>query len=223
MLPVSVLAGGKIKTSLPVVLTNGGNTLKGAYTVNLYADTANTLDGNQVLISTVSKNLSVSAGQAKTIDMNLKSLPATLANGTYHLLAQVVDPTGAANFVASSQTVTVAAPFVTLAAAAGSVAPLSISLGKSGTIAIAVTDIGNMDVSGLIDLTLHPSSDGVSPLPGITLATVMKKANLRSGQSKTFKLRFKPGTLTAGNYFPFFSISLGGNSTTAVGPQFTVG
>ncbi|HZK80860.1 MAG TPA: hypothetical protein VFC46_07330, partial [Humisphaera sp.] len=222
-LPTSAVAGRRIMAKVPVILTNGGSRSRGTYTISLFADTANMLDGMQSLISTVSKSISLNAGKRVTISISVRSLPATLANGVYYILAQVVGPTGDASVIASSQTVTVAAPFIKLTASAGQVIPRNIDFGKSGLIALTVVNSGDVDANGSLALALYPSTDGVSPLEADMLLKVTKNVKIKAGKTKTFKLHFKLGGLLGGTYFPYISVSLGNLSTTAAGSaSFTV-
>jgi hypothetical protein len=223
VLPASVVAGAKTSARVSVVLTNGGAKLTGTYIINLFVNGATILDGNQIFVAKTSKHFTLSAGKGHAFNFNLKALPAAIVNGSYHILAEVTDPNGASNVVASSQTMDVAAPFVSLAAAPSAVKPSSISVGKSGAIAVTVTNNGNEDATGAINIGLGLSSDGVSPLAGITLDSVTKNTKIKAGQKKTFALRFKNGgSSTAGAYFPYFTISLDGASTTAIGSTFSI-
>ncbi len=223
VLPASAVAGAKFKARIPAVLTNSGSALKGIYTVKLFVNSANTLDGNQTPLTQMSlKNLTLKAGKNKSLNFKLSSLPATLPAGTYYLLAEVIDPNGAANVVASTKTVSVAAPFISLSAVAGAVNPSSIRVGKSGSIAVTLTNNGNETALGTADLTLEASADGISPLPGDTLDTLMKNLKVPPSKSVRLNLHFKTALLSSGSYFPFLSVALGGNTSTAVGPSFTV-
>jgi hypothetical protein len=217
MLPPALVPGARINAPVSVLITNGGPDLKGNYTVVLFTDA--TLDGSHIFITQTTMKLSLKTGKNKAFNFTLKGLPAAIANGTYHILAQVIDPNGATNSIASSQTVLIAPPFVQLAASAGIVKPASILVGKSGTISVVVTNNGNIDAVGPIDLELGLSSDGVLPVVGVTLkAIMMKNTKIKAGQSKTFKIPFKLiAGLNPGTFFPFFTISLDGALTTTVG------
>ena len=57
---------------MPVVLTDEGANVKGKFTVNLFADTGTTLDGRQVLLATLARNVSLKAGGAKSLTVPLK-------------------------------------------------------------------------------------------------------------------------------------------------------
>ncbi len=61
-LPTQVVAGNKIKASLPVNFTNNGPLLLGTYTVTLFADTGSAFDVNQVQLTRLSKNITLKAG-----------------------------------------------------------------------------------------------------------------------------------------------------------------
>ncbi len=223
VLPTSAVAGAKFSAKIPIVLNNHGGTLKGSFAINLFAGSANTLDGNQIAVASISsKNLTLKAAGSKAFNFNLKSFPATVPAGTYYLLAEVVDPTGATNIVASTKTFSVAAPFVALSAAAGGVRPSSVRIGGSGSVVVTVTNIGNEEAVGSAGITLSPSRDGVSPLSGISLSAVTKNLKIAPSKSVRINLHFKIPSLSAGNYLSFLSIAFGGNTTTAIGPSFSV-
>jgi hypothetical protein len=222
-LPSSVVAGAKLNAKVPVIVTDQGSAYKGSVTTNIYADTGTSLDGNQVLITSLTKTVSLKAGKSQTFNFTIKSLPSTLPDGTYYLLAEVVDSTGATNVTATTQTVAVAAPFVQPSVSVGAVTPANIAINKSGSVQIVVTNYGNVAGSG-INVTLGLSTDGVTPVTGVTLASTTGSAKIQPDKSKTFKLHFKvTSALAAGSYFPYVSVTLGGVSTTEVGTvSFTI-
>jgi hypothetical protein len=220
------VAGQKLNAKVPVVITNQGSNFKGNYTVNIFADTIPSLDGNQVPITSLTKkNVALKSNKGQPLNFNVKSLPSTLPDGTYYLLAEVVDSTGATNMMATTQTVQVAAPFITPAVIVAAVAPASIALNKTSSILITVTNDGNVAATGVV-IALSPSADSVSPVTGVTLATFRSVGvKILPNKSKTFRLHFKvTNTLAAGSYQPYVAVSLSGISTTVVGSMsFTVG
>jgi hypothetical protein len=224
-LAASAIAGNRLNGSLVVDVSNSGAAIKGAtVTFHLFANTAATLDGNQVLLSTTPKTLSLKADGHAALAFSVKSLPATLPTGTYYLLAELTDAAGATNLVASAQTVQVSAPFVQPAAAVAAAAPHTIPLNKSGSVLVTVTNLGNVaSTTGQLILTL--STDGATPLAGATLATLNHGFSIAPHKSKRFRLAFKiTAAIPAGSYFPFVEMSLNGISTTAAaGTPFVVG
>jgi hypothetical protein len=85
-------------------------------------------------------------------------------------------------------------------------------------------DTGNIDAVGFLMISLSPSSDGATPVAGLTLAGVHKKIHLRHGRPMVFQVPFKvTAALPAASYQSYFSISLGNVVTTAVGGGFTAG
>jgi hypothetical protein len=149
-LPRSVVAGAKLKAKIAVVVTNRqANAFLGNITINIFADTGTSLDGNQVLVTSLTKKVSLKADKEKTFSFSIKSLPPALADGTYHLLAQVVDPSGATNVAATTQTIQVAEAFIQPVVTVGAVAPAGIAPGKSGSIIVTLTNTGNVAAGGL--------------------------------------------------------------------------
>ncbi len=225
--PTTAIAGQKFVAKVPVELTNTGARLSGNFKVVLYADQASSgLDGNQVQLSSEVRHTTVKTGHALPFLLSTKTLPASLAAGTYHLDAEITDPDGNVNLVTTSQTVAVAAPFVALPVTIGSVSPTSLSTGKTGTISVTIPNYGNVPTTGTLTITLSASLDGVSPVGGLTLATLTEKnVVIKTGKNKAFKLHFKvPSTLATGSYFPYVSVMLNGISATSLGiSRFTVG
>jgi hypothetical protein len=110
VLPATAIAGAKLKARLPVLVTNLGNNFGGFLTYNVYADTGTTLDGNQILVGSFKKYAFIRQGKSHLVTgVRLKSLPATLPAGTYHLIVAMRDPIGLTRVTATTQTVTVTA------------------------------------------------------------------------------------------------------------------
>jgi uncharacterized delta-60 repeat protein len=223
-LPAANIAGTKLNARVPVVITNTSGALHWNMTVDIYADTTTRLDGNQVLVSSTTRRESLRAGGKTAFDFAIKSLPATLASGTYHLLIEVVDPFGATSLAVANQTVAVTAAYVRPVVSVGTVLPASIAIDKSGYVWVTVTNEGNVAARG-VDFTLSLSTDGVTPLAGIILDSAKSNAVILPGTSKRFRLHFKVArAVPGGTYYPYLSTSLGGVSSASVGTAtFTIG
>jgi hypothetical protein len=224
ILPPAIVSGSKLKARISVGITNTGSAFKGGFSVNIYADARTTLDGSQVLVASAAKKVSLKTGKGTTVNFSVNSLPATLADGTYHLLAEVIDPFSQTNVTATTQTVQIAAAFVQPAVTVGAVIPATIALRKSGSVVVTIANAGNVAASG-IEIALSPSSDGVTPLAGVILDAVRSGAKIDPGKKKTFRLHFRvPSGAASGSYSPYVSVTLGGVTTSMVGrTQFTVG
>ena len=207
------IAGTKLAARLPVTVTNSGDSaLKGNTTINVYADTGSILDGEQVLVTSFKRVPTPKSGKKQLIDLDINSLPKTLPAGVYHLLVQIVDPTGATSVVATDQTVTVVAlviqPTVT-------VTPVtSGNTAKRGTVLVTVTNGGNIAAKG-VDISLMTTPQGNGPIT-TPLATLKSSATLKPNASKKFVLHFKR-TSESATYYPFAWVTLDGVSPPQAG------
>ncbi|MCK4872947.1 MAG: hypothetical protein KAS72_09500 [Phycisphaerales bacterium] len=86
-LPEQIVPGDKGKVTV-IVTNNGTATARGAVRVNLYASDDQTLDGNDELMATVSKNVNLAAGKSKKFNAKV-AIAADIEPGTYYILAQV--------------------------------------------------------------------------------------------------------------------------------------
>jgi len=225
-LPTAVVAGAKFKASLPVGLTNNGAKQSGIFKVTLYADTNDTLDGNQVQVGTpIEEHLALATDKHAAVAFHLTSLPATLPQGTYYILAEVTDALTLNNVVVAPQTITSSAPFVKLTATTTPVLPASIAVNKSGSITVSVTNSGNVAATGPLTITLAPSGDGVSPIPGVFFQTLsVAKTSIGVGKTAKYTLHIKNASaVAAGTFYPYVTVSLDGITTSAVSQtEFTL-
>jgi len=76
--------------SAQVIVTNQGQALaSGPSTVKLYISTDGEIDSNDALLTSVSTNLNLSAGQSVTLDLTYDNNTSVIAPGAYFLIAQV--------------------------------------------------------------------------------------------------------------------------------------
>jgi hypothetical protein len=217
IVPSSNVAGQKLNAKLPLVLTNSAAAIKGVFTINYYVNPVDRIDGGQRLLVSVRKKISIKAGKSAVVTDVIKSLPSSLPEGRYYLLAEVVDPSGLMNLATTATAVTVAAAVVRLAATVGSVVPQTISARRSGSIELTITNNGNVAAIGQLVIEVKPSADGSSALP-IELGAYEHQTTIAAGNRKVIKLRVKvPTTLEAGDYLPVVSITLAGEELMAIG------
>jgi uncharacterized repeat protein (TIGR01451 family) len=213
--PAGALAGSNVDVNAPLAITNTGKPFANTVQIDLYANGAGDLDGNEVRIRSYSVPISLPAGGRMTLSLPIRSLPPALPAGTYHLLALLTEPYTVASLAASPQTVTLTEPFIQPSLSFGAVNPATLTAGELATVSVTVTNNGNVAAKG-IDLGLSLSSDGVTPIPDVLLHAIQSTARIAPGHSKTFRLRFKvPSHLAPGFYYPYVSCFLSGVTTVA--------
>lgn len=217
--PTAVVAGGKVKGTVTITVTDStAAPLKGAATFNLFASRDGFIDGAATLVATLPKKVNLKAGQALKIKLNVKSLPASLIDGTYTLLSQSIAPGGIVNNATSGPIVQIAASFVAAGSVVGPISPAAIKPGKSGNIAITLTNTGNVPITGA-NFDIGFTTDNFNE--STRLISTHKSFRIKVGDSKTIKARFViPAGQAAGTYTSYVNILLVGAivSTTSIGP-----
>jgi subtilase family serine protease len=214
-LPTSVVGGAKAHGSAVVKITNSGNVPStGITTTRLYLSPDGTINSGEVL-SEVTRPLSIKANGSVLVTVPITQIPSTLS-GSLDVLAEVTDRNAVRTFVNSGSTVTVGAPEVTLNAIFGSITPSTVSAGKSITVVVTIQNNGNVDSTGTATINLGLSSDKTTELPGFT--PTARSIRIPTGKSTTLRLKLLvPGSLAAGDYFPFLTFTQPLDSVTAVG------
>jgi hypothetical protein len=220
VIPPTAVASQKLNAKVPVVITSQSATkISGLFTVA----TGTALDDNSMLVNTTRHNLTLNDLQSKTIIAHIKSLPATIPTGSYHLVVKTTDPGGNVGVVATAQTIQVTGAFINLAGSIGFVTPSTITAGGLGSVFLTLTNSGNEDATGPLTVTLQPSSDGKTALP-ITLFTGSRPAIVPAGQTRTFKIRFSTTGAAKGSYVPYLTATLAGVSVKVIGVSpFSIG
>jgi hypothetical protein len=206
-LPANIVATVKNTSTVTVDLTNtAGATIKGPYTLTLFASADTTLDiPGDTQIATISKSLpSLASGKFIPIKFKLSDFP-DVPNGSYFLLADVTGTlAGAGDNIATSDTsIAVADPFIDLTDSISNIAPASgqADPGQPITVAVEIFNNGNIIASGPIttDVSASTSPDGSSPAHVITLK---ESIHLAPGTSKIFRSTGKiPLGYTPGTYY----------------------
>lgn len=201
-LPTAAIAGEKTKASATVSVTNSGTgKLSGPVTIKLLASTDGTVDTSDTQITTITKKLTLKAGQTKQVKVKLGSFPA-VASGDYFVVADVTGGSGITetsttnNQAASSSKVTIAPAFVDLSGMLSSAG--TAKAGKKGTLPMEISNDGNSEVktTATVRLTITPQGGGTA-----TTVDVPVKLNLKAGASKNLKLKYAvPSSLAAGTY-----------------------
>ena len=87
-LPTTVDFGAQ-GTAQVIVTNQGQRIVSGLITVKLYISTDGEIDSNDALLTSVSTNLNLNAGQSVTLDLTYNNNTSVIALGAYFLIAQV--------------------------------------------------------------------------------------------------------------------------------------
>jgi hypothetical protein len=191
-LPTSVIAGAKTKIAETVTITNTGSAYDNTATGSLFLSTGTTITSSSIqLPETITKTLKLKAGAHYAAKFSIKSLPASVPNGTYYLIADVTDSSGNTATTASSGTITVAPPEVDLSAAFSKFSSTAVAGKKLKETIVVSNTAGNEAATGILPIEIETSPDGL--LSDATVVTpTSKKINLKQGASISIPL-----TLTA--------------------------
>lgn len=182
-LPTSVIAGQRTPIHQLVTIQNtGGSTYTGSTTVQLYLSTGTSIDGSAIAVPPqVTRTLNIPASRKGLVAVNLTGVPATVAAGTYNVLAQVVDSSGNATVAVASSTLSVVEPQIDLAVSI----PRFNASAKSGrhfVETIKVTNNGNIPAKGPLDIEVETSPDG-GTTGATVLTTITRNINLGAKRS----------------------------------------
>lgn len=216
-LPASLLSSTRTPAAAIVSIKNeGSSTFHGLTHVALYLSTSSTLDSIATPVTGVARSLQLAPNRSALLRVPLGSIPA-VSNGSYYLLAQVTDPTGATNVAATATTMNVAAPFVALA---GSLAPLGANAITTGA-TLEVENAGNVNDVTVLNYTLGFSTDsnGVVTAGGSSFGKT-GRVTLRHGATSRFHVgrwtSIATGLAAGQYYLTVFVDDSSGNTSMAV-------
>jgi hypothetical protein len=223
-LPSSVIAGAKALITQIITLADNSSAYAGSTTATLFLATGTTTDANSIALpAKVTKPVKLKTGAHTAIKLSLKSLPATVPSGVYHIIAQVTDSSGNVSESASAGTITVAPPQIDLGVAIGKFTTTA-KHGKKFTETITVTNTGNAAAVGPLAIQVQTSPDA-DAANGSALATFTKQINLKPNKSLSIVLSLLAPS--AGSFFVIFTadpsntfadINLANNTAASSGP-----
>jgi subtilase family serine protease len=195
---------GSTNGTVTLRLTNDGSgRYIGPITVSLYATPDGTISSSDSSFDTVSiSSVNIAQGASRTIMVHFK-YPSDVAAGSY-VLAASVDATAtdtSPSEAAAPAAVTIETPTVDLSTSFDRDTAILAKPGHGRTIAVTITNNGNLTANGQLTLNLYASTDGTLDASDELLANLVKTISLKAGGSRTFLIDFRfPSALSGGSY-----------------------
>jgi hypothetical protein len=224
-IPASTIAGQKVNISQSVAVTDGGSSaVSGTVGLKLFLSSGTSVDSSSIQLASTSKTLKLKSHGRAVFNFKVPTIPASTPNGTYHLVAQLTDPSGITSDATSTSTIIVA-PAQNDLSGTFSKQPVP---GKNGKTALTftVSQEGNIPAEGTLALNVDSSPDG-QLADATVITTPSKKINIKPGKSTRITVTI---TLPAGTYFvivqldpadAFHDVNLA-NNTFATSARLTV-
>jgi hypothetical protein len=139
------------------------------------------------LVTDTTKTPTINAGKTGKLNIPITELSSAL-DGSYYLIVETVDSSSNTASAASSSTVEIAPPFVTLTETLTTTLPAALVSDSSakGSVILAITNSGNVPSKGVTPITVTTST--TSGVVGTTIATVTPPKNLNILPGKTVKV-----------------------------------
>jgi hypothetical protein len=184
-LPSSVVATTPLSARDSLTLT-AGSAVKGAASAQVLLSKDTNPSDSAFTLASGHMALNLASGKSRVLPLKfVKSIPASVAPGTYNVLLVTTDPSGATQ-TAVGQQLTVAAPTVDLT---GSIvkAPATAKAGRKVplTFTIANSTAANVPASGAVQVQFEASPDGLQADASV-VDSVTKRVNLKPGKSMKF-------------------------------------
>lgn|GEM_PF-4538334 len=182
-LPTSVVGTTTLKLKDSVTLTSSGGTTSGAVSESIVLSPTTSASDSVFTLATGHASVKLASGKSKALPLKFaKSIPSTVAAGTYNEIIVTTDPAGNTQSSVAGQ-LTVAAPVVDLSGAFTK-APTSASAGKKVPVSFSITNssAANVPAVGTIQIDVDSSPDGLLS-DATVLDTITKKVNLKPGKS----------------------------------------
>ena len=216
----TTIAGQPLVAHVPVTISNPGNILKGIFTEKVYADPSGTgLSDHAVLLTTMTRKFNLQTKKSASLPFSIKALPATLAAGSYHLVALVTDPAGQSSIISSSQSIAVTAPSHSIAAAVGPISPAVFRPGQQGTLIVSVQNTGNVTASGPLTVVISTTDNSGFPT-GVLIGTLHGRLSVKAGATARLRVHFRaPKATSDASLSPIVTVSLGTLYANTTGSQ----
>ena len=208
-LPPSVV-GGANKGVVRVQVTNPGDTaIAGVQSVSLAArpQGQTTSVADVPIVTTAPRPIRLRPGQSRFIPV--KFVYPAVTDGNYFLVATadagntVPEGNETNNTGASATAVTIAAPFVDLAATAIGAPPRgTLAIGRRSSIPITIQNLGNVPATGVLNISVYASTDATVGTGDILLGTSSRPLKLKNGKTRVIRISgIIDPALPPGTYF----------------------
>lgn len=204
-LPASVIAGAPAHGVVTVGVTNASaSPVKGPVTIDLFASANGAIDNASVPVAHLTRTLAIQPGKTLPVPLPIKSLPATLPNGQYTLLARVTDPSSLVSDSTTGPQITVAAPFIALSETFAKLTlPASVAAGAKlhAVASVKITNTGNDTASGPTTVAIFLSTDGAIDNTATPIKSLTKSLKIKPGKSVVVSVPLTQlPALAPGNY-----------------------
>lgn len=208
--PTSSIAGNKPKGAVTLTLTNTtGAVDKGVNKVEIVAVPAGTTDASTgTVVGQVNVKTNLKPNAAQKVAVPVKLLPAT--GGGYSLLARTTNAAGATVVASTGITLNIADPIVTPGLAITAAGNTTVAPGKPASFTVTLTNTGNVDATGKLQLTVGLTQDGTTVAQSLLSLTrnIRVKAN---GKPVVLRLKAKVPVGTAAGAYQLLATSVQAN------------
>lgn len=193
-----IVAGGKIAPVSQIVTLKASSAFSGTVNVNFQFSLTNTFNSNNPTVATLTRKLNLKAGRSQRLAVSIRSLPSGLA-GTYYLVGQLTDPTGATSTAASAQTVGIVAPIINLSGGFVAV-PRAAKAGRKSTVILGVTNYGTIPAIESLPINIFASTSATLDNSAIGLDQLIRRVLIPAGKSRRLLITI-PIPPTPGTYY----------------------
>jgi glucose/arabinose dehydrogenase len=200
----SLLAGGKAKMVVRVA-NQGQAPAAGPLAFSVFASTDEFLDPGDAAVATVTRPVKLMPGRARNVKLNF-NVANTVPQGSYLLLVRadagglVPETQEFNNVAASSAPVTIAPPFIDLAASIGPVA-ITGTTARRLSASLLLQNGGNTAYAGPVTVQLLASTDTAIDAGDVPITTLPGRVlKVKAGGRKVLRLRTALPALAAGSY-----------------------
>jgi uncharacterized repeat protein (TIGR03803 family) len=209
--PTAAVLGSRKGGVVALRVTNDTASLvKGKATIDLYASSDGAIDDASTLVAQAVRRVRLAAGKSQVMALPVR-LPASLATGSYTLLARVVDPSANNTDATAGPHLQVAAPYIQLSETfVPSTVPGSLTASSKHRAApvVRITNHGNITSVGKTTLALYLSQTGEIDGTATQLKTLTRPLAVAPGRTASVAIPLTQiPALASGTYFAVVQVT----------------